>query len=493
MTWQNPWAWAGLATLALPVLVHLLSRAPAVLRPFPSLRFIDASRLSPRRRTRPRDPLLLLVRLGILAAAVAALAGPSFGRGAARSPRVVRAIVLDTSASMLRPVAQGGSRTVLDSARHVAAGMAVAGDERDATTIVVASAQPSNAIPGVLTWLKAQPGSHEIVLVSDFQRDAMDSAALRETPPAYGIRLVRVAGAALDSSFTIPAEHPATDVHVVARAEETELRWSSARDTTQAPVTAAAASHAVSHAASYTVTLRASDAERARLRAAVSATVGAASLGTRVHLDSAPVGRGSMHAVEIVYPGFAGRAALLARATVPSAPWMTETTVRLAADPVLQELARASGASGASGASRTADTPTRTAGAIDSAFPIVARTADGRAVVRAAQDTAAPGVRMLLFTRADAESALSAALVAATLHASAPTVPLQEREPLDVGDAELASWARAATDTGAAAAPSSDATRSQGRWLWALALALVGVETLLRRAATPRSDEAVAA
>ncbi|HYW49375.1 MAG TPA: BatA domain-containing protein, partial [Gemmatimonadaceae bacterium] len=101
MIWRNPWAWTGLLLLALPVLIHLLSRAPADVRPFPSLRFVDPSRLSPRRRTRPRDVLLLLVRLGILVAAVAALAGPVFltARRTA-TPRVVRAIVLDTSASM---------------------------------------------------------------------------------------------------------------------------------------------------------------------------------------------------------------------------------------------------------------------------------------------------------------------------------------------------------------------------------------------------------
>ena len=42
---QQPWAWAGLLALGLPVLIHLLGRVRARLLPFPTLRFVVSSRI----------------------------------------------------------------------------------------------------------------------------------------------------------------------------------------------------------------------------------------------------------------------------------------------------------------------------------------------------------------------------------------------------------------------------------------------------------------
>src|SRR5205807_1608529 len=105
MIWLNPWAWAGLVMVALPVAIHLLGRGHARVYKFPTLRFLDASRLMPTRRTRVRDLLLLVVRVAILASAVGALAQPLLltdGRARALDRGLARAIVVDTSASMSR-------------------------------------------------------------------------------------------------------------------------------------------------------------------------------------------------------------------------------------------------------------------------------------------------------------------------------------------------------------------------------------------------------
>ncbi|MEQ1692983.1 MAG: BatA domain-containing protein, partial [Gemmatimonas sp.] len=100
MRWQNPMAWIGLLSLALPLLVHLFSRRPARVEPFPSLRFLDRSRLLPTRRTQLSDRLLLLVRSSILAVAVAALAQPLWRDSVgATSTSVARVIVIDTQPS----------------------------------------------------------------------------------------------------------------------------------------------------------------------------------------------------------------------------------------------------------------------------------------------------------------------------------------------------------------------------------------------------------
>src|SRR5215831_414296 len=103
MIWQNPWAWLGLAAIAVPILVHLLARRQAVRVLFPTLRFLPVSPITAVRRHRLTDLPLLAVRIGVLAAAVAALAQP-YVATASRTDRagaqLARAIVIDTSASM---------------------------------------------------------------------------------------------------------------------------------------------------------------------------------------------------------------------------------------------------------------------------------------------------------------------------------------------------------------------------------------------------------
>src|SRR4051812_29246552 len=102
MIWQNPWAWLGMSTLALPILIHLLGRGRARVLRFPTLRFVDAARPKPLRRTRIHDPWLLVVRLGVLLAAVVALAQPfvkTRHRLRASADALAMVVVVDTSAS----------------------------------------------------------------------------------------------------------------------------------------------------------------------------------------------------------------------------------------------------------------------------------------------------------------------------------------------------------------------------------------------------------
>src|ERR1700733_3419774 len=105
MIWLNPWAWIGAVGIALPIAIHLLGRGHARVHRFPTLRFLDASRLLPTRRTRIHDPLLLAVRCGAIVLAAAALARPlvvTATRKQSLDRGLARAIVVDTSASMRR-------------------------------------------------------------------------------------------------------------------------------------------------------------------------------------------------------------------------------------------------------------------------------------------------------------------------------------------------------------------------------------------------------
>ena len=98
MIWLNPAAWFALAAVAAPILIHILIQRRAERLPFPTLRFLQPTRLAAIRRHLLEDLPLLAVRAAILAAAVAALAGPllvTAARRAAWDRRVVRAVVLN--------------------------------------------------------------------------------------------------------------------------------------------------------------------------------------------------------------------------------------------------------------------------------------------------------------------------------------------------------------------------------------------------------------
>ena len=205
MIWQSPWAWLGLLALAVPVLIHLLGRRSARVQRFPTLRFIEATPPVATRRTRLTDIPLLLVRMAILAAAVAALAGPLLltadrERDLGRS--VARAIIVDTSASVAGDMAQGGAvagaqgagatqrgARPIELARREAARLAGAGG----TAVRLETRSPALAIPGAVAWLDRQPGRRELVIISDFQVGSIDSADLALVPSDVGIGLVQVA------------------------------------------------------------------------------------------------------------------------------------------------------------------------------------------------------------------------------------------------------------------------------------------------------------
>ena len=190
MIWQNPWALLGLGAIAVPILIHLLGRDKAPRHAFPSLRFIEIAELPPTRRTRLHDLLLLATRVAIIAVAAAALAQPLLlfaSRRARIDSRLARTIVVDTSASMRRETIGGGP--AIDSARQQA--KRLASDAQ--TSVIVETSSLRSAIDGAVAWLESQPSRRELVLVSDFQTGAIDSATVAEVPSPIGVRAVPIA------------------------------------------------------------------------------------------------------------------------------------------------------------------------------------------------------------------------------------------------------------------------------------------------------------
>src|SRR4051794_39243167 len=190
MSWQNPLALLGVLAVALPVLIHLLGRGHAKVHRFPTLRFLDASRLLPTRRTTVHDLPLLLVRSAILALAAVALTQPLWLTKARRRSMdggLARAIIVDTSASM------AGS---IDSARAVARRSAAEAQ----ISVVVESGDPRGELIGAVGWLTRQGRRGEIVIVSDFQRGSVERNDLAAVPPSVGIALLRTSPPKADSS-----------------------------------------------------------------------------------------------------------------------------------------------------------------------------------------------------------------------------------------------------------------------------------------------------
>lgn len=420
MIWRNPWAWLGLAAIALPVLIHLLGRGHAKVRPFPSLRFLERSRLLPTRRTRIHDWPLLLVRAGILAAAVAALAQPWFAsdeRGRTVGSTLVRAIVVDTSASMRR---LSGNESALTVARRDA--QRLAGEAR--ASLVVESNDLSRGLRGAADWLSTQPGTRELVIVSDFQRGTLDSADLSRVAADVGVKLARVAVSPVTTPITTSSR--AATATTTWTNDRAEVAWSQ-----QTAVVG-------------DVELLTSDGDRASARAAAAA---AATLGAPLPFDSA------QH-VAIVFPSYDQRATLGTKRI--DAPWMTAVAATVRADSLL-----------ASASLRVV------AAVADTTGIVVARNSARRPVVVAAQSDA----RLLFFTAAEPGAVTSAALIAAIDRARSAAPPVAELEPATLDDATLTAWQRAPN----ADARSNNANDSDGRWFWLVALVLLGVETWMRR------------
>ena len=263
---QNPWAWLGLAAIAAPILVHLLARQPARRLPFPTLRFLPPARLAPIRRGRLSDVALLLVRCGVLAFAVAALAQPDWSRThpvtRTAQPELARAVLVDTSWSVAH-----------EAARREAEGL-----RATATTArIVETPAPVTALAAATNWLTQQSTRRELVLVSDFQTGTIEREDLALVPADIGIKLVRIE----------PRAPPA-----LARTD-------------------AATSPAV------------------RLLASSTGQEGAEAARRAAETRGAPARGRTDRTVTIVFPDFDRRGALLAAARPPDQPWMFDVITRV--------------------------------------------------------------------------------------------------------------------------------------------------------------------
>ena len=300
ITFLAPWAAAGLVLLAGPLLVHMLLRRHARRVRFPAARFLIETPAAAVRLRRPSDLGLLLVRLAVVCAAITAAAQPVVitpRRAAQWDARVIRAVVVDTSAS-----AAGHP----DVTRLAEQELTVFRAQRFDTT------DPRDGVARAADWLAgAPPGRREIVILSDFQRGTLDAADLASVPAVIGVRTIRIGTQPASRTVELPnvmgfrdavwrpslrVDAGATAVTWTKAAGRPQLSWL----TTAQPDTE-------------------SDAASRAMRAAMLAGIAAGDDSRRVHIRfaGAPAEAADRHAVRTA--------------------WMAEAALALRGSPLLRQ------------------------------------------------------------------------------------------------------------------------------------------------------------
>jgi hypothetical protein len=178
--WLTPRAWWGIAALAIPVVIHLLTRQQTRRVLFPTLRFLRPTRLAALRRRSIHDWPLLTVRILVLLAAVAALAGPVFvssERQAEWQQRTARALVIAPAQS--------------DAAMEQDALIADETGSSFASAVFRPSEHLADGLRDAAAWLDEQPPAFlEIVIAGDLKEGAIAEPDLEMIPPAVGLRFL---------------------------------------------------------------------------------------------------------------------------------------------------------------------------------------------------------------------------------------------------------------------------------------------------------------
>ncbi|MGB7160443.1 MAG: BatA domain-containing protein, partial [Tepidisphaeraceae bacterium] len=130
---------AGIAGAALPLVVHLLSRARVRTVDWGAMMFLEDGRGSQDQAAKLKQWTLLLLRMGIVALLAVALARPiAAGRWTGPQGPLTAVIVLDCSASMAQPTS--GGRTRMDAAREAVLRILSGMQKGDRAALIVAGA-----------------------------------------------------------------------------------------------------------------------------------------------------------------------------------------------------------------------------------------------------------------------------------------------------------------------------------------------------------------
>lgn len=407
IAWAVPAAFAGLLLLAGPILVHMLLRRNARRLVFPTTRFFEVTQAAAVRFQRPSDVGLLIVRCAIVLVAVLAATQPTLlatWRTARWNERMARAVVVDASRSMPSP--QDAAR-LADQEMNVFASARFEGEDlRD-------------AIGRAVDWVeRTPPARREIVIVSDFQRGAIERDVLDAIPAGVGLRFIRAG--------TPPAQQ---DVPLPAISGWRGSRWQGSAAVRGDSIDATWTRQGPSASGWLTTAHADGDAD-----VAARAVAGAASFGVASGDDT--------HRVVVAFAGAPDRAGEQPVATA----WMLRAEVALRQSPLLRQTG---------------------------------------AGIR----TTEQGGTFVVHASVGAADAMAPAVVRAVMLAIRPSsIADREAEVATVSEAELAGWRRDPGPVGRGRTM-PDGAASDARWLWGVALLLLGVEGWIRDR-NRRHDEA---
>jgi len=436
--WQSPSVLFGLAAIAAPILIHILVQRRAERVPFPTLRFLQPTRLASIRRHLLDDGALLAVRVAILAAAVAALAGPlviTAARRQAWERRIVRAVVVDDAAPSSNgreagQVARGDDRAEL----HLS---------RDFTTTSL-----PDGVRRAVAWLDTAPvARHELVVVSPFPIGSLTAADIAAVPASIGIRLERTG--ALPRTRTVPAGRVLGAGGVVAReamldGQRTSLRAEAAPEPLSWPIEVL---------------------NQPEAQPAIDAAI-AAVLSQRVWAP-APGRRATLVVMAGTGPSPVSGAAI-------RTPWIADGAARLLRDADVQT------------AAAQVSTGLTDARFFSAPWQAVAFAADGRALAVAAESSG----RLLVASGAPASTIVTPLLMRSIVNALGVVPDLRRGEVAPIADRRLREWTRPAAIPRVPVA--GDRRQDDGgndrRLLWLTVLCLLGIEMWMRRARSAAAD-----
>ena len=459
MSWLNPSALFALAAIAAPILIHILVQRRAERFPFPTLRFLQPTRLAAIRRHLLEDPWLLAIRIGVLAAAVIALAGPLLVTAARRRAwdnRLVRAIVIDDNATAASPAVP--SR-----------------DDRPSATTQQRFEGPSlpDRIRRATLWLETTPPARrEIVIASAFPIGSITNADVAAVPGGIGIRFERIGR--LPGTRTFDGGRLLTPGGVHRRELTLTGDRTSARDV------------ATGDRLTWPIEIVADAAHKPALDAAAAAVlsqhVWAAppDRHARVVLIPATPTSGVVHAFP---PPLAGAPGELRRDTpkreehegdrpavvngvsdaVPiTIPWIADAVARIARDADLHAASWRVAAGLADG--RFASAP----------WQVLAVAADGRPLAAAAGSAD----RLLVASAADATDLATPVLLRSIANGIATVPDLQQTEVMPIPDAVLKQWSRPPAPVASPRIETVD--HDDRRWWWLAVLCLLVLEHWIR-------------
>jgi hypothetical protein len=427
--WLNPAAALALLALVAPLAIHFLVHRNAPRVAFPTLRFIQPARLASIQRRALEDAALLAVRLSVLAAAVAAVAGPFLvtpARRRAWDGRLIRATV---------------------ETREVAS----AGAAADSATFAVDAI--SDGVVRAVAWLGTQPpGRRELVVRSAFPVGSFSAADLDLVPANIGVRLERTGTRPPRRTLAAPPVLAAIDGRgpvEVRREIVLDAGQSSVRDVE------------IVQGAHFPIDIVVADAERPVVDAIVRSL-----LVERIPTVP-PAAPPTWHLVRSARLVLAGDADAAHRGPAFAAlrtPWIADAAAR-----TWRSL-----------------TERRAVGA---GVRFAAGKEDGEDV----KDGKDGEDRLVVTADVHASDPVVPLLIRAILEGLTPAIDHAHDEILQIDDAQLAAWSRTPGPAAQPGREMFRETfpRDDRRWFWAAALALLALEAWVRRPRAAPLDESV--